>query len=66
VSGTGAFRLHRRARRRGWGFNGKPLPIHKDGTNVRSYLYCEDVAEAFGVIRQKEKVGLVYSIGCSD
>ncbi|CAG7866858.1 unnamed protein product [Brassica rapa] len=26
---------------------GKALPIHRDGTNVRSYLYCEDVAEAF-------------------
>ncbi|KAF3574810.1 hypothetical protein F2Q69_00063218 [Brassica cretica] len=26
---------------------GKPLPIHGEGTNVRSYLYCEDVAEAF-------------------
>lgn len=24
--------------------------IHGDGTNVRSYLYCEDVAEAFEVI----------------
>lgn len=23
---------------------GKPLPIHGDGCNVRSYLYCEDVA----------------------
>ncbi|CAN6901493.1 unnamed protein product [Brassica oleracea var. botrytis] len=26
---------------------GKALPIHGEGTNVRSYLYCEDVAEAF-------------------
>jgi UDP-glucose 4,6-dehydratase len=29
---------------------GKPLPIHDDGSNVRSYLYCEDVAKAFEVI----------------
>ncbi|KAL0757384.1 hypothetical protein Bca101_095052 [Brassica carinata] len=29
---------------------GKALPIHGEGTNVRSYLYCEDVAEAFEVI----------------
>ena len=28
----------------------KPLPIHGDGSNVRSYLYCEDVAKAFEVI----------------
>ncbi|KAF3443495.1 hypothetical protein FNV43_RR13178 [Rhamnella rubrinervis] len=32
---------------------GKTLPIHGDGSNVRSYLYCEDVAEAFEVILHK-------------
>ncbi|KAM0027631.1 putative NAD-dependent epimerase/dehydratase, NAD(P)-binding domain-containing protein [Helianthus debilis subsp. tardiflorus] len=32
---------------------GQPLPIHGDGSNVRSYLYCEDVAEAFEVILHK-------------
>uniref|UniRef100_A0A7N0SVV8 UDP-glucose 4,6-dehydratase n=1 Tax=Kalanchoe fedtschenkoi TaxID=63787 RepID=A0A7N0SVV8_KALFE len=42
---------------------GKPLPIHGDGTNVRSYLYCEDVAEAFEVILHKGEVGHVYNIG---
>ncbi|KAJ8430796.1 hypothetical protein Cgig2_003238 [Carnegiea gigantea] len=35
---------------------GKPLPIHGDGANVRSYLYCEDVAEAFEVILHKGEV----------
>ncbi|XWS44476.1 hypothetical protein CRYUN_Cryun15aG0048200 [Craigia yunnanensis] len=34
--------------------NGKPLPIHGDGSNVRSYLYCEDVAEAFEVILHRD------------
>ncbi|KAL0353870.1 UNVERIFIED_CONTAM: trifunctional UDP-glucose [Sesamum angustifolium] len=34
---------------------GKTLPIHGDGSNVRSYLYCEDVAEAFEVVLHKEK-----------
>ncbi|KAH1239449.1 Trifunctional UDP-glucose 4,6-dehydratase/UDP-4-keto-6-deoxy-D-glucose 3,5-epimerase/UDP-4-keto-L-rhamnose-reductase RHM1 [Glycine max] len=29
---------------------GRSLPIHGDGSNVRSYLYCEDVAEAFEII----------------
>ncbi|XP_021274443.1 trifunctional UDP-glucose 4,6-dehydratase/UDP-4-keto-6-deoxy-D-glucose 3,5-epimerase/UDP-4-keto-L-rhamnose-reductase RHM1-like [Herrania umbratica] len=43
--------------------NGKPLPIHGDGSNVRSYLYCEDVAEAFEVILHKGEVGHVYNIG---
>ncbi|KAK4355344.1 hypothetical protein RND71_024315 [Anisodus tanguticus] len=42
---------------------GKPLPIHGDGSNVRSYLYCEDVAEAFEVILHKGDVGHVYNIG---
>lgn len=42
---------------------GKPLPIHGDGSNVRSYLYCEDVAEAFEVILHKGVVGHVYNIG---
>eukprot|EP00252_Welwitschia_mirabilis_P003814 TRINITY_DN13882_c0_g3_i1.p1 TRINITY_DN13882_c0_g3~~TRINITY_DN13882_c0_g3_i1.p1 ORF type:complete len:407 (-),score=86.94 TRINITY_DN13882_c0_g3_i1:21-1214(-) len=42
---------------------GKNLPIHGDGSNVRSYLYCEDVAEAFEVVLHKGIVGNVYNIG---
>ncbi|XP_021898354.1 trifunctional UDP-glucose 4,6-dehydratase/UDP-4-keto-6-deoxy-D-glucose 3,5-epimerase/UDP-4-keto-L-rhamnose-reductase RHM1-like [Carica papaya] len=42
---------------------GKSLPIHGDGSNVRSYLYCEDVAEAFEVILHRGEVGHVYNIG---
>ncbi|KAK6134463.1 hypothetical protein DH2020_031802 [Rehmannia glutinosa] len=42
---------------------GKTLPIHGDGANVRSYLYCEDVAEAFEVVLHKGEVGHVYNIG---
>ncbi|KAJ7299782.1 hypothetical protein O6H91_03G122100 [Diphasiastrum complanatum] len=42
---------------------GKPLPIHGDGSNVRSYLYCEDVAEAYEVVLHKGEVGHVYNIG---
>lgn len=42
---------------------GKHLPIHGDGSNVRSYLYCEDVAEAFEVILHRGEVGHVYNIG---
>ncbi|KAK1311979.1 putative rhamnose biosynthetic enzyme 1 [Acorus calamus] len=42
---------------------GQPLPIHGDGANVRSYLYCEDVAEAFEVILHRGEVGHVYNIG---
>lgn len=42
---------------------GQPLPIHGDGSNVRSYLYCEDVAEAFEVVLRRGEVGHVYNIG---
>lgn len=41
----------------------EPLPIHGDGSNVRSYLYCEDVAEAFEIILHRGEVGHVYNIG---
>ncbi|KAM7492497.1 hypothetical protein LguiA_035418 [Lonicera macranthoides] len=43
--------------------DGRPLPIHGDGSNVRSYLYCEDVAEAFEVILHRGEIGHVYNIG---
>ncbi|KAL3631492.1 Rhm1p [Castilleja foliolosa] len=42
---------------------GQTLPIHGDGSNVRSYLYCEDVAEAFECVLHKGEVGHVYNIG---
>ncbi|URE43806.1 Rhamnose biosynthetic enzyme [Musa troglodytarum] len=42
---------------------GLQLPIHGDGSNVRSYLYCEDVAEAFEVVLHRGEVGHVYNIG---
>ncbi|KAF6175062.1 hypothetical protein GIB67_038975 [Kingdonia uniflora] len=43
--------------------SGQALPIHGDGSNVRSYLYCEDVAEAFECVLHKGEVGHVYNIG---
>lgn len=42
---------------------GRTLPIHGDGSNVRSYLYCEDVAEAFEIILHRGEIGHVYNIG---
>ncbi|CAL5434820.1 unnamed protein product [Camellia sinensis] len=42
---------------------GENLPIHGDGSNVRSYLYAEDVAEAFDVVLHKGLIGHVYNIG---
>ena len=42
---------------------GADLPIHGDGTSVRSYLYVEDVAEAFVAVLHKGVTGDVYNIG---
>lgn len=42
---------------------GADLPIHGDGTSVRSYLYVEDVAEAFDAVLHKGVTGEVYNIG---
>eukprot|EP00270_Netrium_digitus_P011477 TRINITY_DN365_c0_g1_i12.p1 TRINITY_DN365_c0_g1~~TRINITY_DN365_c0_g1_i12.p1 ORF type:complete len:658 (-),score=115.69 TRINITY_DN365_c0_g1_i12:141-2114(-) len=42
---------------------GRHLPIHGDGSNVRSYLFCEDVAEAFDTVLHKGSIGHVYNIG---
>ncbi|VFQ60432.1 unnamed protein product [Cuscuta campestris] len=42
---------------------GERLPIHGDGNNARSYLYSDDVAEAFDVILHRGVIGNVYNIG---
>lgn len=42
---------------------GAPLPIHGDGGATGSYLYVEDVAEAFEPILTKGKIGETYNIG---
>ncbi|KAJ0801549.1 putative rmlD-like substrate binding domain, NAD(P)-binding domain superfamily [Helianthus annuus] len=39
------------------------IASHVANRLVRSYLYCEDVAEAFEVILHKGEVGHVYNIG---
>jgi len=42
---------------------GRSLPLHGDGMAVRSYLYVEDVAEAFDVILHRGLPGETYNIG---
>lgn len=42
---------------------GLDLPIHGDGLSVRSYLYVEDVADAYITVLLKGKVGETYNIG---
>eukprot|EP00798_Chlamydomonas_sp_ICE-L_P016599 gene16599-22839_t len=42
---------------------GKDLPLHGDGSSVRSYLYVEDVAAAFDIVLHKGLIGEVYNVG---
>lgn len=42
---------------------GLDLPIHGDGLSVRSYLYVEDVADAYITVLLKGVVGETYNIG---
>ncbi|GMH44072.1 hypothetical protein BSKO_12006 [Bryopsis sp. KO-2023] len=45
------------------GSQGRELPIHGDGLNIRSYLYVEDVAEAYDIILHKGVTGDTYNVG---
>ncbi len=42
---------------------GMKLPVHGDGSALRSYLYVSDVAAAFEVLLHRGKVGEIYNIG---
>lgn len=42
---------------------GCDLPIHGDGSSVRSYLYVEDVADAFDCVLHRGVTGETYNIG---
>lgn len=42
---------------------GKDLPVHGDGGSVRSYLFVDDVADAFDCVLHKGKLGETYNIG---
>ncbi|MEW5306394.1 MAG: hypothetical protein WDW38_007332 [Sanguina aurantia] len=42
---------------------GSSLSVHGDGSSVRSYLYVEDVAEAFDRVLHKGVTGETYNIG---
>lgn len=42
---------------------GLPLEVHGDGSSVRSFVYVDDVADAFLIILRKGRVGDVYNVG---
>jgi len=41
----------------------RKLPIHGDGSALRSYLYATDVADAFDRILHRGTIGQIYNIG---
>ena len=45
---------------------GRSLPIHSDGSAKRSYLFVEDVAEAYDAILHKGELGETYNIGTKE
>ena len=48
---------------------GKDLPVHGDGGSVRSYLFVDDVADAFDCVLHKGKLGelpLLFRLLSSD
>lgn len=42
------------------------VTIQGDGSNVRAFLYIDDVCNAFECIFDKGKTGEIYNIGCDD
>lgn len=42
-----------------------PCTIQGYGNQVRSFLYIDDVVNAFDIIYQKGKIGEIYNIGCN-
>jgi dTDP-glucose 4,6-dehydratase len=44
-------------------FEGKPLPVYGDGSNVRDWLFVEDHAKALRLILEKGRPGETYNVG---
>lgn len=42
---------------------GEKMPIHGDGTNLRTYLHVEDVVSAFEILLHRGVINSVYNIG---
>jgi len=44
-------------------FEGKPLPVYGNGSNVRDWLYVEDHAKALCLILERGRPGETYNVG---
>ena len=45
---------------------GKKVPLHGDGSNIRTFIHVLDFAEAVDTVFRKGKAGEIYNIGTSD
>lgn len=45
---------------------GKRVPLHGDGSNIRTYQYVADTVRAIALVFEKGAVGETYNIGTSD
>ncbi len=45
---------------------GKKVPLHGDGSNIRTYIHIDDFCRAMNVIFQKGEIGEIYNIGSRD
>lgn len=45
---------------------GKKVPLHGSGSNIRTYIFIEDFADALDLVFNKGKIGEVYNLGTSD
>jgi dTDP-glucose 4,6-dehydratase len=46
-------------------FEGKPLPVYDEGSQIRDWLYVEDHCRAIDLVFHQGKIGEIYNIGAS-
>lgn len=46
--------------------SGKKVPLHGNGSNIRTYIYTEDFSSALDIVFNKGKDGEIYNIGTND
>lgn len=46
--------------------NGEPVTVQGDGSNIRDFLYIDDVVDAFLAIHERGEIGEIYNIGCDE
>lgn len=44
----------------------KKVPLHGDGSNIRTYIYIDDFSNALDAVFKKGEFGEIYNIGTSD